>query len=72
MRSYTIKGKEHHVYDLESELPDDVYPIENWRDGDVGDWVRADDNAYVQILNKKKLGKTDTIQTCVGTYSTEG
>ena len=72
MRSYTIKGKEHHVYDLESELPDDVHPIENWRDGDIGDWVRADDNAYVQILNKKKLGKTDTIQTCVGTYSTEG
>ena len=72
MRSYKIKGKEHFVYDLESELPEDVYPIKNWRDGFPGDWVRADDNAYIQVLKRKKIGKTDVIQTCIGTYSVHG
>lgn len=26
MRVYTVKGKDHYVYDLESELPKDVIP----------------------------------------------
>ena len=49
MRSYKVKGEDHFIYDLESELPDDVHPIKIWRDGIPGDWVRADDNSYVQI-----------------------
>ena len=69
MRSYKIKGQEYFIYDLESELPDDIHPIENWRDGLPGDWVRADDNAYVQILDRKKMGSSEIIRTCVGTYN---
>ena len=72
MRTYKVKGEEHLVYDLESELPEDINPIKNWRDGIPGDWVRADDNAYIQILESKKVGKTDVIQTCIGTYSVNG
>ena len=68
MRTYKVKGSDHHIYDLESELPDNIYPIKNWRDGHPGDWVRADDNAYVQILERKKLGNSEIIRTCVGTY----
>ena len=68
MRSYKVKGEDHFIYDLESELPEDVHPIENWRDGLPGDWVRADDNAYVQILERKKIGKSEGVRTCVGTY----
>ena len=68
MRSYKVKGKEHFIYDLESELPDNVHPIKNWRDGIPGDWVLADDNAYVQILERKKMGKKEILRTCVGTY----
>jgi len=68
MRTYKVKGEDHHIYDLESELPDDIHPIENWRDGYPGDWVRADDNAYVQILERKKIGKGESVRTCVGTY----
>ena len=68
MRSYKVKGEDHFIYDLESELPDNVHPIENWRDGLPGDWVRADDNAYVQILERKKIGKNEGVRTCVGTY----
>ena len=69
MRTYKVKGEDHHIYDLESELPDDIHPIENWRDGYPGDWVRADDNAYVQILERKKMGAGEVVRTCVGTYN---
>ena len=68
MRTYKVKGEDHFIYDLESELPDNIHPIENWRDGLPGDWVRADDNAYVQILERKKMGNTEALRTCVGTY----
>ena len=68
MRSYKVKGKDHFIYDLESELPEDIHPIKNWRDGLPGDWVLADDNAYVQILERKKIGKSEALRTCVGTY----
>jgi len=68
MRTYKVKGEDHFIYDLESELPDDVHPIKNWRDGIPGDWVLADDNAYVQILERKKMGKKEILRTCVGTY----
>jgi len=69
MRTYKVKGQEHHVYDLESELPNDISPIKNWRDGYPGDWVRADDNAYVQILERKKMGTDEVVRTCIGTYN---
>ena len=68
MRTYKVKGEDHHIYDLESELPDNIHPIKNWRDGLPGDWVRADDNAYVQILERKKMGTNELLRTCVGTY----
>jgi hypothetical protein len=68
MRSYKVKGQDHYIYDLESELPENIHPIKNWRDGLPGDWVLADDNSYVQILERKKIGKSDALRTCVGTY----
>ena len=72
MRTYTIKGKEHKVYDLESELPNDVVISPDWKKSRRGDWVRADDGAYVQVLSAKKMGDTDTVSTCIGTYSVIG
>ena len=72
MRSYKIKGKEHLVYDLESELPKDITIAPDWKNARDGDWVRADDNAYIQVLKRKKVGKTDVVQTCIGTYSVNG
>ena len=72
MRSYKIKGKEHLVYDLESELPKDITVAPSWKNARDGDWVRADDNAYIQVLKRKKIGKTDVVQTCIGTYSVHG
>ena len=72
MRTYTIKGVEHRVYDLESELPDRTVVNPDWKNARDGDWVRADDGAIIQVLNHKKVGKTPVIVTCIGTYSTTG
>ena len=72
MRSYKVKGEEHFVYDLESELPEDITVIPCWKNARDGDWVRADDNSYIQVLKRDKLGKTDVVQTCVGMYSVSG
>ena len=72
MRTYTIKGKDHKVYDLESELPDKMVINPDWKKSRVGDWVRADDDAYIQVLDRKKIGKTDAVQTCIGTYIISG
>ena len=72
MRVYTVKGQEHKVYDLKSELPDKMVINPDWKKSRVGDWVRADDDAYIQILDIKKIGKTDVVQTCIGTYTISG
>ena len=72
MRVYTIKGQEHKVYDLKSELPDKMVINPDWKNSRVGDWVRADDDAYIQVLDRKKIGKTATVVTCIGIYSTTG
>ena len=72
MRVYTVKGKDHYVYDLESELPKDVIPKKNWRDGFPGDWVLTEDNAYIQILERKDIGDKEILRTCIGTYMING
>ena len=72
MRVYTVKGQEHKVYDLKSELPDKMVINPDWKNARVGDWVRADDDAYIQVLDRKMIGKTATVITCIGTYSTIG
>ena len=72
MRVYTVKGQDHKVYDLESELPNKIVINPDWKKSRVGDWVRADDDAYIQVLDRKKIGKTATVVTCIGTYSTGG
>ena len=72
MRTYKIKDKEHFVYDLESELPEGLMIVPDWKNSRDGDWVRADDDAYIQILKRKILGKIDVVQTCIGTYPITG
>ena len=72
MRTYTIKGEDHMVYDLESELPSGTVINPDWKNSRVGDWVRADDDAIIQILDRKKIGATTAVMTCIGTYSITG
>jgi hypothetical protein len=75
MRTYTIKKIDHHIYEDLSELPKDVRYLKDWRQGEVGDWVLADDGNIIQILRKnsmvKKKGKIRvlyTLGTCTGTF----
>ena len=75
MRHYTVNNAQYVVYESEDELPPDVYPIKDWRNGGLFDWVLADDGCYIQILRKgtmtKPKGKVRQVAyigTCTGTF----
>tara|TARA_R100001594_G_C4010121_1_gene256743 strand:+ start:385 stop:1107 length:723 start_codon:yes stop_codon:yes gene_type:complete len=75
MRTYTIKKQEHCVYEDLSELPKDVKYLKDWRQGEIGDWVLADDGCIIQVLRKNALTKPRgkvrvvyTLGTCTGTF----
>jgi len=85
MKSQSIKGIEYFVYENEDEFFGD-YPdgnkeiLVNWRHGEEGDWVRADDGGIVQLLKvvHKMPHKKDTpnyrfangyVRTVVGTFA---
>ena len=44
MRSYAIKGVDHIVYDDLTEVPSDIYFLDDWRNAELGDWVLTDDD----------------------------
>lgn len=75
MRKYKVNGGWHNVYEPEDELPEDIEIATNWRDAQVGDWVRADDDSVIQVLRrgtmlraKGKHRKSAYIGTCTGTF----
>jgi len=75
MRHYTVNNVQYVVYESEDELPPDVYPIKDWRNGGLFDWVLADDGCFIQILRKgtmtKPKGKVRQVAyigTCTGTF----
>ena len=76
MRNYSIKGIEHTVYDYSNELPANFVYKDNWREGQVGDWVLADDSCYIQILRRNKMTPhrkhkkhaREYVGTCTGTF----
>ena len=75
MRFYRVNGVEHKVYDPDDNLPNGLIVQSNWKVGNVGDWVKADDDCIIQILRKGvmkrqkgKAKKVDYIGTCTGTF----
>jgi hypothetical protein len=77
MRIYKVNRIEHKVYDSEDSLPDSLIVQSNWRDGQVGDWVKADDDCVIQILRRgnmlRRMGKNkirEYVGTCTGTFPT--
>tara|TARA_Y100000593_G_scaffold47338_2_gene89775 strand:- start:9398 stop:10141 length:744 start_codon:yes stop_codon:yes gene_type:complete len=75
MRTYKASNIFHRVYDDIEELPQGIYPIEDWREAEIGDWVQADDGCYIQILRKGRMktprGKKkfrEYVGTCTGTF----
>jgi len=74
MRTYKISNEYHLVYDSVEEAPGRLNVID-WKEGDTGDWVKADDGCVIQILRKGKMStprrKEKTryyIGTCTGTF----
>jgi len=60
------------VYEV-SEVPRSLQVINDWRDGEIGDWVKTDDNHVMQVLRKGSMlnqGRynVDYIGTCTGTF----
>jgi hypothetical protein len=77
MRNYKVNGVRHKIFDPEDSivLPDGSVIIADWRKGNVGDWVKADDECVVQVLRRGKMlrakGKDkirEYIGTCTGTF----
>ena len=64
MREYEAYGSLHVVYDSRDEVPQSTEVLEDWKTGEEGDWVLADDGGVVQILKKNAV----SIKTCCGTY----
>tara|TARA_R100000234_G_scaffold119072_2_gene101050 strand:+ start:1086 stop:1784 length:699 start_codon:yes stop_codon:yes gene_type:complete len=67
MQEYKVKNRYHKVYEID-EVPGEIRYKEDWRTGQVGDWVLTDDNCVIQILRKKKMKGLITVGTCTGTY----
>ena len=73
MRQYKIGKITHPVFESDEEIPSGIKIVENWRDAEVGDWMRADDGNIIQALRVNKVlnrGKEPIkyIGTCTGTY----
>ena len=72
MREYKVRGRLHPVYEELDELPQEIVVSSDWRNAEIGDWIRADDGCVLQVLRKgsiKRLGKVSYyIGTCTGTF----
>ena len=75
MRNYKAGGKWHKVYDPDDILPEGLIVQSNWKEAEVGDWVKADDDCIIQILRKgtmlRRMGKNkvrEYVGTCTGTF----
>ena len=75
MRYYKINKIEHTVFDEPDEVPNSIDYLYNWREGHIGDWVKADDGCIIQILREGNMKKPkgsnrnqSYIGTCTGTF----
>ena len=72
MRYYKVNKFKYVVYDSLDEVPSHINVIQNWREGEIGDWVLTDDECIIQILRKgtmnRKNGEQTYVGTCTGTF----
>ena len=75
MRVYKVNRIEHTVFEDTDEIPSNITIADNWRKGEVGDWVKSDDGCFIQILRKGKMivpkGRNkvrEYVGTCTGTF----
>ena len=75
MRYYKVNKIQHTVFDSLDEIPAELTYVHDWRDGQVGDWVVADDGCVIQVLRRGRMMKAkgkekikEYIGTCAGTF----
>jgi len=75
MRTYKVNRVTHKVYESRDELPPGLRIMEKWRDGQIGDWVLADDGCIVQVIRRGQMlrakGKKkvrEYVGICTGTF----
>ena len=75
MKVYTINKVDCKVYEPDDILPEGLIVQSNWRDGQVGEWIKTDDDCVIEVLRrgtmKKKMGKNKLVEyigTCTGTF----
>ena len=75
MKYYKVNGIEHKIFEKGDPLPGYIGNIVDWRDGRVGDWVKADDGCVIQVLRRGvmharrgKNTKREYVGTCTGTF----
>tara|TARA_Y100001963_G_scaffold109178_1_gene150920 strand:+ start:2753 stop:3481 length:729 start_codon:yes stop_codon:yes gene_type:complete len=75
MRVYRVNGIEHKVFDPDDILPEGLVVQSDWKKGNIGDWVKADDDCIIEVLRKgamkrQKGRKREVayIGTCTGTF----
>ena len=63
------------MYEPEDELPKSLKVVSNWKSGQIGDWVLADDDCVIQILRRGRMLRAkgrdkvrEYIGTCTGTF----
>ena len=67
MRHYKVNKIQHTVFDSFDEIPKDIDYKYNWRIGQVGDWVIADDGCVIQILRKGEMIQRNKTREDIGT-----
>ena len=75
MRHYKVNQVEHRVYDPDDPISVELEINDAWQTGQIGQWVRTDDDCVIQILRRgsmlKPKGKSRVIEyvgTCTGTF----
>ena len=63
------------MFEPEDQLPQSLKVTQDWRDGQVGDWVKADDECVIQVLRRGQMLRSkgrdkvrEYIGTCTGTF----
>ena len=63
------------MFEPEDKLPKSLKIVSDWRDGRIGDWVKADDDCVIQVLRRGQMLRSkgrdrirEYIGTCTGTF----
>ena len=63
------------MYEPEDELPRSLKVVSSWKQGQIGDWVLADDDCVIQVLRRGRMLRAkgrdkvrEYIGTCTGTF----